>query len=88
MDSELIFFVSTPQSKMSSKIAANFLWTKGGPKPVSTKTLNQSSWLLTSSLNTPNRLEVNFKAGSREFGLSSEYAEGKLSEVALKRKYS
>ena len=74
---------------MSSKIAAYFLWTKGGPKPVSTKTLNQSSWLLSSSVNTPNRLEVNFKAGgSREFGLSSNYEENKLSEVVLKRKYA
>ena len=78
----------TVVKNMSSKIASNFLWTKGGPKPVSTKTFNQSSWLLSSSVNTPHRLEVNFKAGSREFGLSSDYAEGKLSEVALKRKYA
>lgn len=64
------------------------LWKKNGPKPVSKKNLTESSWLMKASVVTPNNLEVNFKAGSREFGLDSEYKEGKISEVALKRKYS
>lgn len=74
----------------SSKDSAKFLWKKGGPKPASRKNVDDTSlWLLQSSHTTANNLEVNFKVGSREFGLSaSSERENKISEVALKRKYS
>ena len=69
-------------------MAARFVWKKNGPKPVSSKNLQESCWLSEQTVCTPNNLEVNFKAGSREFGLSSEQKDGKISEVALKRRYS
>jgi hypothetical protein len=66
---------------------ANFLWKKNGPKPVSTKNTDESCWLLHTSITTANSLEVNFKVGSREFGLSAN-DDTKISELGLKRKYS
>ena len=68
--------------------SARFVWKKNGPKPVSTKNLEESCWLIKSTVCTPNNLEVNFKAGSREFGLNSEQVDGKISELTLKRRYS
>ena len=67
---------------------ADFIWQKDGPKPVSRKNTTESSWLVQSSIKTPGGLQVNFKAGSREFGLSEQYLENKISEVALKKKYA
>ena len=76
-------------SKMTTENnAARFVWRKNGPKPVSKTNLSSDSWLIKTAICTPDNLEVNFKAGSREFGLHSEYTEGKLSELSLKRKYS
>ena len=65
--------------------AANFVWKRGGPKPVSKKNLQETTWMIRSTVVTPNNLEVNFKAGSREFGLASDYKENKLSELSLKK---
>ena len=69
-------------------MAARFVWEKNGPKPVSKKNLQESCWLVKSTVCTPNNLEVNFTAGSREFGLNAEQIDGKISESALKRRYS
>ena len=73
---------------LSVKMAARFVWEKNGPKPVSKKNLQESCWLVKSTVCTPNNLEVNFTAGSREFGLNAEQIDGKISESALKRRYS
>ena len=69
-------------------MTARFVWEKNGPKPVSKKNLHESCWLQKSTVCTPNNLEVNFTAGSREFGLNAEQIDGKISESALKRRYS
>ena len=68
--------------------AARFVWRKNGPKPASKTSVESNTWLVKTAICTPDNLEVNLKAGSREFGLHSEYVENKLSELALKRKYS
>ena len=77
--------MSTTDLKQKS---AHFVWKKGGPKPVSKKIVHETTWLVKSSVVTPNNLEVNFKAGSRDYGLASDYKENKLSELALKKKYA
>ena len=69
-------------------MAARFVWKKNGPKPVSKQNTGDSCWLVETTVCTPNNLEVNFKAGSREYGLSAEQRNGKVSEVSLKRRYS
>ena len=71
---------------MASTTAAKFLWKKNGPKPEANKKLDETSWLLGTTLNlTANNLDVTFKAGSRDYGLSASNAEGKISELSLKK---
>ena len=74
---------------MASTTAAKFLWKKNGPKPEANKKLDETSWLLGTTLNlAANNLDVTFKAGSRDYGLSASNADGKISELSLKKKYA
>ena len=77
------------QHTMASTTAAKFLWKKNGPKPEANKKLDETSWLLGTTLNlAANNLDVTFKAGSRDYGLSASNADGKISELSLKKKYA
>ena len=74
---------------MASTTAAKFLWKKNGPKPESNKKLDETSWLLGTTLNlAASNLDVTFKAGSRDYGLNASNANGKISELSLKKKYA
>ena len=56
---------------------------------MSKQKFDQTYWMLATSFTTANNLEVNFKVGSREFGLSSTSPdEYKISELSLKKRYS
>lgn len=73
---------------ITSEKMAKFLWKKSGPKPQSKKNLDEPYWMLATSITTANNLEVNIKAGSREFGLSSTADDYKISELSLKKRYA
>ena len=64
------------------------MWPKNGPKPTSKKNVAEDTWLMTTSLRTANNLEVNMKAGNRDFGLNTAFKENKISESLLRRKYA
>ena len=67
---------------------ARFVWKKNGPKPESTTTTAESTWLVKTCVVTATDLQVSMKAGSRDFGLNATYEENRVSELSLKKKYS
>jgi hypothetical protein len=58
------------------------------PNPSPTRSSTKPAGLGTTLNLAANNLDVTFKAGSRDYGLNASNADGKISELSLKKKYA